>query len=323
MGHWVGKRAGFVLENGDVVDVDGSSPITFNVAAGNYYITVRHRNHLSLSTEQPVSIAATSSGYHFDFTIANDSQLYGASTSFYTSGATTLLLAGDANSNGVVRYNGPGNDRDAILNYLGGNEVGFVSGIYRTEDVNLDGIVRYNGPNNDRDALLSALDGNEVGYKSSSEISLPVTWGVITAFIKNSQLVVSWITESETNSKEFIVEGSIDGKKWHELGRVTTSNGNSPTPQRYNFANSSSSIMLGLSFAVFTLLNLSYSRKQKLKLLIIVIFCSGITLLSYSCNKNQNIDLQAGQSGCKFIRIAQVDIDGSKKYSKVVSVVNE
>ncbi len=42
-----------------------------------------------------------------------------------------------------MRYNGQGNDRDAILAYLSFNEVGFASGVYTPNDVKLDGTVRY------------------------------------------------------------------------------------------------------------------------------------------------------------------------------------
>src|SRR6185437_7751182 len=45
-------RSALVQRDGDIVDVDGKSPVTFNnVNNGNYTIAVRHRNHLGLSTD--------------------------------------------------------------------------------------------------------------------------------------------------------------------------------------------------------------------------------------------------------------------------------
>jgi hypothetical protein len=44
-------RAALLQSDGDIVDADGVSPITFpSTPAGNYYITIRHRNHLSISS---------------------------------------------------------------------------------------------------------------------------------------------------------------------------------------------------------------------------------------------------------------------------------
>jgi hypothetical protein len=43
----VQRRAGLIQRDGDIVDLDGVSPLTFTGgASGNYYVTVRHRNHL-------------------------------------------------------------------------------------------------------------------------------------------------------------------------------------------------------------------------------------------------------------------------------------
>ncbi len=50
------SRAGFVKSDGTVVELDGSSPLTFPVAEGNYYIVVEHRNHLSIMSSTKVPI---------------------------------------------------------------------------------------------------------------------------------------------------------------------------------------------------------------------------------------------------------------------------
>lgn len=49
-------RAGLLLANGSVVDVDGVSPVAFTKARGaNYHVAIRHRNHLGVMTQEPVS----------------------------------------------------------------------------------------------------------------------------------------------------------------------------------------------------------------------------------------------------------------------------
>ncbi|MBK6628780.1 MAG: hypothetical protein IPG35_14510 [Flavobacteriales bacterium] len=46
--------AALVQRDGDVVAVDGTSPLGFCLAAGSYHVAVRHRNHLGVMTAQPI-----------------------------------------------------------------------------------------------------------------------------------------------------------------------------------------------------------------------------------------------------------------------------
>ena len=51
-----GKRSAFVQKDGDVVDVDGISAVNFDqVPPGDYFICIRHRNHLAIMTEQTIT----------------------------------------------------------------------------------------------------------------------------------------------------------------------------------------------------------------------------------------------------------------------------
>ena len=51
------SRAALLQRDGDVVDVDGVSPVGFlNVNAGNYYLAIRHRNHLGVMTNTPFTL---------------------------------------------------------------------------------------------------------------------------------------------------------------------------------------------------------------------------------------------------------------------------
>ncbi|NOX19613.1 MAG: hypothetical protein GXO87_15200 [Chlorobi bacterium] len=44
-------RAAFLKNDGTLVDLDGTSPVDFpNSSAGNYYVVIKHRNHLSVMT---------------------------------------------------------------------------------------------------------------------------------------------------------------------------------------------------------------------------------------------------------------------------------
>ncbi|MBX2978024.1 MAG: hypothetical protein KF905_01915 [Flavobacteriales bacterium] len=75
-------------------------------------------------------------------------------------GGQRMLWPGDANFDGVVKYTGADNDRDAVLQAIGGsNPLSVVQGTYATEDVNLDGTIKYVGADNDRDVILQTIGG--------------------------------------------------------------------------------------------------------------------------------------------------------------------
>jgi len=65
------KKAGFVKNNGDVVGLDGSSPLLFGVPSGDYYIVVHHRNHLPIMSATTVSMTNSTTAT-YDFTTGSD-----------------------------------------------------------------------------------------------------------------------------------------------------------------------------------------------------------------------------------------------------------
>lgn len=151
----VASRAALIQRDGDIVDIDGSSPVQFEIANDDRYIAIRHRNHLGVMLQNPVhvddspGIIDISSGAVPMFGIeplAVDNGIY-------------LLWSGDATFNGELKYTGSGNDRDHILNTLGGTiPTATITGYY-DEDADLDGIVKYTGINNDRDIILLNIGG--------------------------------------------------------------------------------------------------------------------------------------------------------------------
>jgi len=154
----VDRKVGFMLENGNITNLDKTQPIVMKALAGSYYLTIRHRNHLALSSNLTPYVPGDNL---FDFTSANDATLFGDANAFVTLNGHTTMRGGNANSNSNTRFNGATNDRDVILQFLGGNEASTIFNVYTPADVNLDGIVRFNGAQNDRDALLLNLGGSE------------------------------------------------------------------------------------------------------------------------------------------------------------------
>ncbi len=60
------RRAGLLLRDGTVAGTDGTSPLRFNgMPAGNYYIVVRHRNHLT--SMSALAVALDTVAFEYDF----------------------------------------------------------------------------------------------------------------------------------------------------------------------------------------------------------------------------------------------------------------
>jgi len=150
-------RSAMLQRDGDIVATDGISPVVFAFPAGNYHVSVRHRNHLGAMTANQVPLSATTTSIDF----SNGNQPGWGSNALKNIGGVRLLWAGDTNFDGQVKYVGDGNDRDAILVAIGGSvPTNMVSGTYSRLDVNLDGAIKYVGDENDRDLQLQTIGGS-------------------------------------------------------------------------------------------------------------------------------------------------------------------
>lgn len=161
----ISQRAALLQRDGDVVDVDGTSPV--NMAgnpSGNYFVSVRHRNHIGVRTAQALALSRVATSYNF--TTAQTQAFAGAVTNnpMAAVGSAFAMWGGNANGNTNVRYSGPGNDESQLLNTcLNGNKASVLSG-YLNCDLNLNGQLKYSGPGNDESVLLNTILG---GNKST------------------------------------------------------------------------------------------------------------------------------------------------------------
>ena len=152
----VAQAPGLLQRDGDIVRTDGVSPLALPTAPGTYHVAVFHRNHLGAMTAAAVALARTPTAL---VDLSNATTLTYGTDARCPVGAVRALWAGDARSDGVVRYTGTDNDRDLILLAIGGQvPTNSIVG-YRAEDVNLDGTVRYSGAGNDRDVILQTIGG--------------------------------------------------------------------------------------------------------------------------------------------------------------------
>ncbi|MBK9335746.1 MAG: hypothetical protein IPM98_03820 [Lewinellaceae bacterium] len=154
----VATRSALVQRDGDVVDVDGVSPVAFGIPADlSYYLTVRHRNHFGVqlgSVSQYPECLATEK----DFTNLPPEGFYahnGFNPAQRLIGGRYVLWAGNGRIDPQIKYNGSNNDRNTILAVVGLNTPNAIIPGYLQADYNLDGVVKYNGSANDRNILLS------------------------------------------------------------------------------------------------------------------------------------------------------------------------
>lgn len=160
------RRAALIQRDGDIVDVDGVTPLHFlGVAQDDYYIAVRHRNHLGIMTAGTYTLSATSAP--IDLTLAS-TPVHGTLPRKAV-GSKMLLWCGNAVPDNVVKYTGVNNDRDPILTEVGGTPTNVIAG-YLNQDVNLDGQTKYAGAANDRDRILSNLGSTSPTFARQEQL---------------------------------------------------------------------------------------------------------------------------------------------------------
>ncbi len=173
-------QSALVQRDGDIVDVDGFSPVGIPVADDDYFVMIRHRNHLGVRTPAVLNLSEGSST-SYDFTTAS-SQADG--TDPMAEPATGIFAMWGGNARTDDRYvrvtprvfppPSLNSDRTYILDViLAGNPNGTFTG-YSTGDTNMDGYVRatprvFPPPLLDSDAtfiLDDVLNGDPNGMKT-------------------------------------------------------------------------------------------------------------------------------------------------------------
>lgn len=156
----------FLLQReGSVIAPTGGLP-TADVAEGDYYVVVKHRNHLGVMTANPIALngASNTEVTFFD----------GSAATFGTDAQTTLgvpfgfyaMWAGDGNADGIVQYSGGFPDTTNILSNVlndGSNFLGLPTHLstgYSNNDVNMDGNIQYAGGSSELPFILQNVLSN-------------------------------------------------------------------------------------------------------------------------------------------------------------------
>jgi len=151
----IATTAALLKRNGQLASIDGTDALVNYInfageAAGDYFITVRHRNHLSVRSASKMTLGKNTSSYDFTGSLGSAYRKSTISTNDPMAVSTDgrfMMWAGNANNDAYVRSLSSTvpfilSDASFITgNLLGGNSFGTITG-YSSGDVNMDGKVR-------------------------------------------------------------------------------------------------------------------------------------------------------------------------------------
>jgi hypothetical protein len=178
-------RAALLQRDGDVVDMDGVSPVSMPINSdGNYIVSVGHRNHLSvrLPNANPMNLVENAVAPSWDFTtgmgqaFTDGAILTNLPMISVTANSISRICLIGGNTDGVssvgingrrIIYSGSGNDRSTILSVgLSGNasttntitSINFAT--MARYDLTMNGSIVYSGSGNDPLIISNALGSN-------------------------------------------------------------------------------------------------------------------------------------------------------------------
>ncbi len=145
-------RAALLQRDGDIVDTDGFSTVSFAMPADDYYVAVRHRNHLGVMTANTVSFAG---GNNTGFDFSNPAIGLWGNNAMRVLGSVNTMWPGNGNGNTATIYQGSGSDITPITSTVFSDpsntnfQLSFPVQGYYAADYNMDGEVIYQGSGSD------------------------------------------------------------------------------------------------------------------------------------------------------------------------------
>ena len=159
----IATRSALLQRDGDVVGMNGHSSVHFaSMPMGEYYVAVRHRNHLGVMTGEPYELGAIPQT--LDFTDPAF-PTYGTNAQAKIAGRMAMH-AGNFNQDRRVIAIGPGNDVFSLFSAVLSAEdntmhlTNYILKGYSLADLDLDGEAIYNGAGNERTKLFYHVLGN-------------------------------------------------------------------------------------------------------------------------------------------------------------------
>jgi hypothetical protein len=169
----VASMPALLQRDGDIVDVDGVSALEFDaVPAGDYYVAVRHRNHLGIMTANPIALSSVVASCDMA-SVSGGQMLYSLPSSTNPAarvqGTVRTMFAGNCSTNGaesaLLSYgNTSQTDKTRMQVALGTSTTG-ING-YSIFDCDMNGVARFNGLMPDRLVIfLNVSNSNTAIFK--------------------------------------------------------------------------------------------------------------------------------------------------------------
>lgn len=240
---------------------------------------------------------------------------------------------------GILIYTIADLDGDGVPNYLDLTSNGidfdlYVAGYEQYDDLG-GGFISYSN-DYDRDGITAKVDTDLVNRGAPNSVSspyaptsmtpstnsplvvnctsLPVKLKSFGARRIGGDVIVKWATTSESNNSHFEIEISKDAKSFYKIRTVESKsdNGNSNTEIAYEEVFSEAEVLVsGFGLLLFGVMG---RRRRRYMSIAFALLFSGAF---YACHDNT---IKTSPNETIYVRLVQVDFDGSKSYSSIVQV---
>ncbi|MGH1384861.1 LamG-like jellyroll fold domain-containing protein [Kordia sp.] len=168
-------KSALLQRDGNIVAVDGVSDVPFSQPNNNFYVVVKHRNHLGIMSANTIALSKTP--ISVDFTNSTTPITFGTNAQATIIGSPNIvaLWAGNVNNDQLVQYSGTSPDTPSILSSVlndSGNFLNFptyqVLG-YNMNDIDMNGSSQYSGIEPDTPYILQnvlAHPGNSLNFST-------------------------------------------------------------------------------------------------------------------------------------------------------------
>jgi uncharacterized protein YjdB len=168
-------RSGLLQRDGDIVDLDGISPLRFpGVPIDDYFVAVKHRNHLGVMTQTPRTITqlrqtidfTTPLTATFDFgtTKGNGFDYNGLAQNNSVKTGYMAMWAGDFDANNKIKGENPNDDTNNLFfevfifpdNLTSNANFDFAIGYFQG-DFDMNSKSKFDNPNDDKNMLVAQV----------------------------------------------------------------------------------------------------------------------------------------------------------------------
>jgi hypothetical protein len=157
----INGKSALLQRDGDVVGLDGVSNVIMEAAPTNYYVVVKHRNHLGAMSASTIALNETTTTL-VDFTNSGFST-FGSHGQVVLGSGELALWTGNVNGDTHIQYAGDTPDSPSLLSFVLNDPGNFlnlqtyqVNG-YNNYDIDMNGITQYTGASPDTPFILQSV----------------------------------------------------------------------------------------------------------------------------------------------------------------------